>query len=114
MTAWAIVTMYHASRALRGRVVKVVDFKQLAPHRYWFESRQGLLILSCEEAIPLAYETSMVLLRSPFVTEIMHGRAPEGPSPSVKLERRHLTYVSVWRKTQSNKQTNHAMGLIFT
>jgi hypothetical protein len=55
-------------------VVKVVDFKPLAevaPHR------QGLWILSYEEAIWLAYGTSMVLLRCPFVPEIMHGRAPE-------------------------------------
>jgi hypothetical protein len=58
-------------------VVKVVDFKQLAPHRCGFESRQGLRILSCEEAIQLAYGMSVVLLRCPFVPEIMHGRAPE-------------------------------------
>jgi hypothetical protein len=35
------------------------------------------IVLSCEEAIQLAYGTSMVLLRCPFVPEIMHGRAPE-------------------------------------
>jgi hypothetical protein len=58
-------------------VVKVVEFKPLAPHRCGFESRQGLSILSCEEAIQLAYGTSVVLLRCPFVPEIMHGRAPE-------------------------------------
>jgi hypothetical protein len=62
---------------VRGRVVKVVDFKPLAPHRCGFESRQGIWILSCEEAIKLAYGTSVVLLRCPFVPEIMHGRAPE-------------------------------------
>jgi hypothetical protein len=58
-------------------VVKVVDFKSLALHRCGFESGQGLWILSCEEAIQLAYGTSMVLLRCPFVPEIMHGTAPE-------------------------------------
>jgi hypothetical protein len=58
-------------------VAKVVDFKPLALHRCGFKSRQGLLILSCEEAIQLAYGTSVVLLRCPFVPEIMHGRAPE-------------------------------------
>jgi hypothetical protein len=58
-------------------VVKVVDFKPLAPHRCGFESRKELWILSCEEAIQLAYGTSVVLLRCPFVIEIMHGRAPE-------------------------------------
>jgi hypothetical protein len=58
-------------------VVKVVDFKPLALHRCGFESRQGLWILSCEEAIQLAYGTSVVLLRFPFVPEIIHGRAPE-------------------------------------
>jgi hypothetical protein len=29
------------------------------------------------QAIQLAYGTSVVLLRYPFVPEIMHGRAPE-------------------------------------
>jgi hypothetical protein len=62
---------------VRGRMVKIVDFKQLAPHRCGFESRKGLWILSCEEALPLAYGTSMVLLRWPFVPLIMHRRAPE-------------------------------------
>jgi hypothetical protein len=70
-----------------GRVVKVVDFKPLAPRRCGFESLQGLWILSCEEAIQLAYGTLVVLLRYPFVPEIMHGRAPEvflkaGTSPN--------------------------------
>jgi hypothetical protein len=58
-------------------MVKVVDFKPLAPHRCGFESRQGLWILSYEEAIQLAYVTSVVLLRCPFVPEMIHGRAPE-------------------------------------
>jgi hypothetical protein len=40
---------------VRGRVVKVVDFKPLAPHHCGFESQQGLWILSYEEAIQLAY-----------------------------------------------------------
>jgi hypothetical protein len=47
------------------------------PHRCGFESRQGLWILSCEEAIQPAYGTSVILLRCPFVPEIMHRRAPE-------------------------------------
>jgi hypothetical protein len=34
-------------------------------------------ILSCEEDIQLAYGMSVVLLRCPFVPEIMHGWAPE-------------------------------------
>jgi hypothetical protein len=60
-----------------GRVVNVIDFKSLVPHRCGFESRQGLLIVSCEEAaIQLDYGTSVVLLRCPFVHEIMHVRAP--------------------------------------
>jgi hypothetical protein len=58
-------------------VVTVVDFKPLAPHRCWFESRQDLWILSFEEDIQLAYGTSMVILRCPFVPEIMHRRATE-------------------------------------
>jgi hypothetical protein len=64
-------------RDVTGRVVKVIDFKPLAPHRCGFESLHGLWILSCEEAIKLVYGMSVVLLRCPFVPEIMHDRAPE-------------------------------------
>jgi hypothetical protein len=46
---------------VHGQVVKVVDFEPLAPHHCGFEFRQGLCILSCEEAIQLAYGTSVVL-----------------------------------------------------
>jgi hypothetical protein len=67
---------------------------------------QGFWILSCEEAIQLAFGTTMVLLRCLFVPEIMHERAPQGLPPPVKLESRQMTEaVLVWRKTQSNKQT---------
>jgi hypothetical protein len=47
----------HVQMGVRGQVLKVVDFKPLAPHRCGFESLQGLWILSCEEAIKLAYGT---------------------------------------------------------
>ena len=49
---------------------RVVDLKSLASDHCGFDSRQGLWILSCEEAIQLAYGT--VLLRCPLVPEIMH------------------------------------------
>jgi hypothetical protein len=58
-------------------VLKDVDFKPLAPHGFGFESRQRLWILSCEEAIQLAYGMSVVLLSSQFMPEIMHKGAPE-------------------------------------
>jgi hypothetical protein len=67
----------HVFRCVRGPVVKVVDFKPLAPRRCGFESRQGLQILSCDEAIQLDYGMSVVLLRCPFVPEVMHGKASE-------------------------------------
>ena len=40
-------------------------------------AHQGLWILSCQEAIQLAYGTSVVLLRCPLVPEIMYGGALE-------------------------------------
>jgi hypothetical protein len=53
---------------------------------------------------PASYGTLVVLLRCPFMPEIMHG-CTWGLPPPVKLERRNMTYtVSMWRKTQS-KQT---------
>jgi hypothetical protein len=58
-------------------VVNVVDFKPLADHRYGVESRHGLRVLSCEKAIQLANGTTVVLLRCPFVREIIPGRASE-------------------------------------
>ena len=47
---------------VRGRMVRAVDLESLAPHRCGFESRQEVWILSCDEAIQLAYGTSVVLL----------------------------------------------------
>jgi hypothetical protein len=42
-------------RGVCGRVVMVVNFKPLAPHRYGFKSRKGFGILSGDEAVQLAY-----------------------------------------------------------
>ena len=87
-----------------GPVVKVLDFKQLARQSCGFESRQGLWILSCEEAIQLAYGTSVVLLRCPNVPEVMHG-GRGGLPPPVKLESCHITStVLVRRKTNCNQK----------
>jgi hypothetical protein len=37
---------------VKGRVITVIDFKPIAPHQCGrFEVRQGLWILSCEEAV---------------------------------------------------------------
>jgi hypothetical protein len=58
-------------------VVKVSDFKPFAPYNCGFESLKGIWILSFEEAIQLAYRMSEILLRFPFVPEIIYGRAPE-------------------------------------
>jgi hypothetical protein len=86
----------------------------LALHRCWFESQQGLWNLSCEEAIQLAYRTSVVLLRSPFVPEIMHGRAPE-----VFLHQLSLN-VAIWQllcrcnvKPKIKIKTNRKFGPYF-
>ena len=54
---------------VRGRLVRVVDIDSLSPDCCGFESCQGLWILSCEEAIQLAYGVSVVLLRCLLVTE---------------------------------------------
>jgi hypothetical protein len=51
------------------------------PSPLWVGSPTGTWILSCEEAIQLAYRISVVLLGCSFVPEIMHGRAPEGLPP---------------------------------
>jgi hypothetical protein len=72
-TLWTL--LWHNSDTTR--VVKVVDFKPLAPHRCGCVSWQRLWILSCEEAIQLAYGTAVVLLRRPLVPEVMHRKAPE-------------------------------------
>jgi hypothetical protein len=94
---------------VRGRVVKVVDFKPLAPHRCGFESRQGLLILSCEEAsLRNVSGSSQVPVRARNNAR----KGTWGLPPPVKLERHDKTYtVSKWRKTQ-NKQTKHVTTCI--
>jgi hypothetical protein len=61
-----------------GRAVfKVVVFKPLAPYRYGFKSRQDRWIIACEEAIQLAFRTSVAILRCLFVPAVIHGRALE-------------------------------------
>jgi hypothetical protein len=59
---------------VRGRLVKVIDFKPHIPRRYGFESRHELWIILCQEAILPDYGTSTGLFR--FVPEIIHGRTP--------------------------------------
>jgi hypothetical protein len=88
-------------------VVKVVDFKSLAPIRCGFKSRQGLWILSCEEAIQLAYGTSVVLLRCPFVPEMCTEGHLMYSSNSKNGTSRFDLYCVAGRKTQTQrKQTN--------
>jgi hypothetical protein len=77
-------------RGVRGRVVKVVDFKLLAPHRCGFESLQGLWI-GCEETIQLAYGTSVVLLTLPVRASNNSWKGTLGLPPPVKLARRQMT-----------------------
>ena len=60
-------------KAVRVRVVKVFDFESLANHLCGFKSRHGIRILSCQEAIQLAYGTSVLLLRCPLVPGIIQG-----------------------------------------
>jgi hypothetical protein len=82
----------------------------LAPQRCGYESRQGLWILSCEEATQLAYGTSVVLLRCPFVPEIMHGRAHLRSSSTSKAgQSRYDQYcgdVTLNRKKKKKKKMN--------
>ena len=70
-------------------MVRVIDLESLAPRSCWFESHQGRWILSCEEAIQIAYGTSVVLLRCLLVPEIIHG----GVSPPINLESSHVTFT---------------------
>jgi hypothetical protein len=84
-------------------IVAMYVLWSFVPHRSGFEYRQGLWIISCEEAIQVAYGMLVVLLRCPFVPEIIHVRTPQ----PVKLESPHVTCtVLVCHSTQSNKQNN--------
>ena len=65
---------------LRGRPwPSVKSSRPLAPHRFGFESRHGLWIISCEDAIQLVYEMSVVLLRCQVVPEIMSHKLRSSP-----------------------------------
>jgi hypothetical protein len=55
----------------------VVNFKPLAPHYCGVESNQELLIVIHEKVIQLAYRKSVLLLRCPFLPEIMHRGASD-------------------------------------
>jgi hypothetical protein len=77
-------------------VLTVFDFKPFAPHCFEFKSLQGIRILSCEEAIQLAYETMVVLLKIPLDPA---RKGTQGLPPPVKLEKEHniVAYtVLVW------------------
>ena len=54
------------------RVVRVVNIESFVPGHCGFNSCKGLLTLSWEEAIQIAYGTSVVLFRCPLLHEIMH------------------------------------------
>ena len=62
-----------------------VDTESFAPHWFGFKFHQGLRILSCEEPIQLTYKTSVVLLRGPFVPEIMHPERHQRSSCTSKV-----------------------------
>jgi hypothetical protein len=62
-------------RGIIDRVVKDVNFKPHTPHHCEFECRQGLWILSCEQAISLQNVGGSTQV--PFVPKIMHERAPD-------------------------------------
>jgi hypothetical protein len=98
---------------VEASVIKVIDFKPFAPHRCGFESWQGLWNIAFEEAIQLAYGTSVVLPRCPFLPWNNAWKGTWGMLLPVKLERRNMTFtVSVRRKIQSIKQTNFQCLLI--
>ena len=83
---------------------RVVGLESFAPHRRWFES-QGLLLLSCEEAIKLAYGPSVVLIRYPLVPEIMHEEAPDVFLHHLKLGSHNMTLTVFMRhKNQQNSK----------
>jgi hypothetical protein len=108
------VFIFHILWGVRGRVVKVVDFKSLAPHCCGFESRQGLWILSGEEAIQLAYGTSVVLLMCPFVLEICtEGHLRSSSTSQAGTSRYDLYCVGVTLNQKTNKQ-NFTYWLIIT
>ena len=82
-----------------GRVVRVVDLESLSG-AVCSNSTRDLGFFSFEEAIQLAYRTSVVLLSSLLVPEIMHEGAPEVFLYIEKLESRHVTFIKlVQRKT---------------
>jgi hypothetical protein len=68
-----MIRFNHIFSKICGQKVYVVDFKPFFPQHYGFDSRQELWILSCKKAIQLAYRTSVVLLRCPFLDDRMHG-----------------------------------------
>jgi hypothetical protein len=60
--------------SVNDREVEDVDIKPLAAVG---SNPKGLWTFSYDEATQLAFGTSVVLLRYPFVAEITYGRAPE-------------------------------------
>jgi hypothetical protein len=91
-----------------GRVVKVVDFKPLAP-----QSCTDTLDSFMWGSYPASLRNVGGSTQVPVRAWNNARKGTWGPPPPVKLERRDMTCtVSMWRKTQNkqtNKQTNKAM-----
>ena len=68
-------------------LVKVIHLELLVTHCCSLKSRHQLWILSCEEAILLAYRT---LVTVPLACEVMHRWAPEVFRHQLKLESHHI------------------------
>ena len=73
-------------------MVRDIDLVSLAHDCYRFESHQGFWILSCEEAIQIAYEMLVVLLRCLLVPEIIRRGLP----PPLKAEKLPYDFNSVY------------------
>jgi hypothetical protein len=82
-------------------VINRTYFKPLESHRCEFEFGKALRILSFEEAIQLAYGTSVVLLRCLCLPDLIHRGLP----PPVKLGIHHDLYsvIATLYLTKENK-----------
>jgi hypothetical protein len=77
----------------------------MRPSMLWLQVLPEPWILSCEEAIQLAYRSLVALLRCPLTPEIMHKGAPEvflTTSKTGKLP--YDLYRQCWCNEKSNQK----------